>query len=772
MTTELRQNALHYHSTPIPGKLEIAATKPMATQVDLSLAYSPGVAAPCEEIAADPALVSRFTGRGNLVAVITNGTAVLGLGAIGPLAAKPVMEGKAVLFKKFSGINVFDIEVAERDPDLFVETVARLEPTFGGINLEDIKAPECFAIEEKLRDRLSIPVFHDDQHGTAIITAAAVLNGLRVVAKRIEAVRIAVSGAGAAGIACLDLLVRLGLEPANIVVCDSRGVIYQGREAGMDDRKARYAADTEVRTLAEAIEGADIFLGVSQPGVLTASMVERMAERPLIFALANPVPEILPEEARAVRPDAVIATGRSDYPNQVNNVLCFPYIFRGALDVGATTINEEMKLACVRALADLAIAEPDEEVAAVYAGQPLEFGPEYLIPKPFDPRLIVEIPLAVARAAMESGVASRPISDLRAYREQLERFVFRSGMLMKPVFDMARQSARRVVYAEGEEPRVLRAVQVVVDDGLAMPVLIGRREVVVNRIASLGLRLQLGRDFDLVDPQQYEHYERCWQAYHTLMRRRGVAPDLARMRVRTRSTVLGALLVHLNVADALICGTIGRYHKHLRHLIDILGLRDGVRQAAAMHAMILSKGTFFLCDTNVNTNPDSEQIAGMTLLAAQGVRRFGLAPKVALLSHANFGNSGSSSARKMAEAVALLHRLDPDLEVEGEMQADVALAETLRERVFPDSRLQGQANLLIMPNLDSANIAFNMVKMLGDGISVGPILMGINRPAHVLTPAATVRRIINMTALAVVEAGRESAAEQSAPPRQIATSPA
>ncbi|ROR32821.1 NADP-dependent malic enzyme [Inmirania thermothiophila] len=752
MPEDLREAALHYHRSPTAGKIEVTPTKPLSNQRDLALAYSPGVAAACEAIVADPAEAGRVTSRANLVAVVTNGTAVLGLGAIGPLAAKPVMEGKGVLFKKFAGIDVFDIEIDERDPERFVEIVASLEPTFGGINLEDIKAPECFEIERRLRERMRIPVFHDDQHGTAIIVAAAVLNALRVVEKRIEEVRLVASGAGAAGLACLDLLVSLGLRREHVIVCDRHGVIHRGREADMDPRKAEYAADTEARTLGEAIVGADIFLGLSAPGVLTQEMVARMAERPIILALANPVPEILPEEAKAVRPDAIIATGRSDYPNQVNNVLCFPFIFRGALDVGATTINEAMKIACVKAIANLALAEPSDIVVAAYGGQSLRFGPDYLIPKPFDPRLIVEIAPAVARAAMETGVATRPIEDFRAYRERLQQFVFKSGLVMKPIFECAKQDPKRIAFAEGEEPRVLQAVSQIVAEGLARPILIGRPSVIRSRIEQLGLRLVEGEHYELVNILDHPEYKSYWQQYHRIMERRGVSPDYARKIVRTRQTVIAALMVLRGAADALICGTTGRFHRHLKHVIDVLGRRPGVRQVATMNVLVLKQGTFFIADTYVNADPDAEEIAEITMLAAEEVQRFGIHPKVALLSHSNFGTSEAPSAQKMREALKILMRRAPHLEVEGEMHADAALSEAIRARIFPNSRLHGTANLLIMPTVDAANIAYNLLKVLGDGVAIGPILLGCAHPAHVLTPSATVRRIVNAAALAVVDA--------------------
>jgi malate dehydrogenase (oxaloacetate-decarboxylating)(NADP+) len=752
MAEDSRDDALEYHRLPTPGKIGIVATKPLATQRDLALAYSPGVAVASLAIAADPQQASSLTARANLVGVVTNGTAVLGLGAIGPLAAKPVMEGKAVLFKKFAGIDVFDIEIDERDPDKLVEVIAALEPTFGGINLEDIKAPECFAIEAKLRQRLKIPVFHDDQHGTSIIVGAAIRNGLRLIGKSLAEVRLVSSGAGAAAIACLDLLVDMGLPLENIIVTDKYGVVWRGRKEEMDPRKDRYAKETNARTLGEVIAGADIFLGLSAPDVLTPDMVAKMAARPLILALANPDPEIRPEAAKAVRPDAIIATGRTDYPNQVNNVLCFPFIFRGALDVGATVINEAMKLACVAALADLALAEPSDVVAAAYGDASLTFGPDYLIPKPFDPRLILEIAPAVAKAAMESGVATRPIGDLEAYRQRLSQFVFRSGLLMKPVFDRARSEPKRLVYAEGEDERVLRAVQQVVDDGLARPIIIGRRDVVLKRIEKLNLRLALGKTVTLVDPEDDPRYHEYWTLYHSLMERKGVSPDFARGLVRTRASVIAALMVRRGEADAMLCGAIGQYHRHLRHLIDILGLVPGASAPAALSVLITPKGTFFLCDTHVVDDPSAEQLAEMTLRAADAVRRFGVPPKVALLSHSDFGSADSPSARKMRQALALLRQRAPALEVEGEMHADAALSEEIRRRIFPNALLNGVANLLIMPNLDAANITFNSLRVLADGQPVGPILLGVNGAAHIVAPSITVRGLINMTAIAVYDA--------------------
>ncbi len=752
MTDSKDTAALNYHEQPKPGKLEVVATKPLATQRDLALAYSPGVAAACREIVDSPAAASRYTSRGNLVGVVSNGTAVLGLGPIGPLASKPVMEGKAVLFKKFAGINVFDIEIDETDPDKMIDIIASLEPTFGAINLEDIKAPECFQVERELRRRMNIPVFHDDQHGTAIVSGAAIFNGLRVVGKELSRVKLVSTGGGAAGIACLDLLVSMGLRPENITLIDRIGVVFKGRVEEMDPQKARYAIDTGARTLDEVIDGADIFLGLSAPGVLTPEMVGRMAERPIIMALANPEPEISPDQVKAVRPDAVIATGRSDYPNQVNNVLCFPFIFRGALDVGATTINEEMKIACVKAIADLAKAESSEVVASAYRGQDLTFGPEYLIPKPFDPRLIVEIAPAVARAAMDSGVATRPIEDFSAYGEELNRFVFRSGMLMKPIFERAKRHPKRLVYTEGESRRVLRAVQVVVDEGLARPILIGRPEVIDSRVEKLGLRLKVDRDYDICNPEEDPRYETYWRTFHKIMERKGVAPDAARTIVRTNTTVIAALMVYRGEADTMICGTYGQYTWHLKYIVDVLGLAEGVGNASALSTLILPSGTFFFCDTHINPDPSVHELVEMTGMACHAVRRFGVTPKVALLSYSNFGSVKSATAEKMAEATRLLGESLPELEVDGEMHADTALNEELRLRIFPNSRLSGQANLLIFPTLDAANTAFNLAKALGKGISVGPILLGAAKPVHIVTPSITVRGIVNMSAVAVVDA--------------------
>ena len=750
MPQDLREASLRYHREPTPGKIAIAPSKPLANQRDLALAYSPGVAAACDAIVADPAAAAELTARANLVAVITNGTAVLGLGAIGPLAAKPVMEGKAVLFKKFAGIDVFDIEVAATDPDRFVDVVAALEPTFGGINLEDIKAPECFEIERKLRDRMQIPVLHDDQHGTAIIVAAAVLNGLRLTGKDIGQIRLVTSGAGAAALACVNLLVSIGLPAAHVTLTDIHGVVYRGRPEDMDEYKSIYAQDTAARQLADVIGGADIFLGLSAPNVLSPAMVQTMADRPLILALANPDPEILPEDARAARADCIIATGRSDYPNQVNNVLCFPFIFRGALDVGATAINEAMKIACVHALADLAMQESSDVVAQAYGGEHAGFGPDYLIPRPFDPRLIVELAPAVARAAMASGVATRPITDFDAYEQRLSQFVFRSGLLMKPIFGQARRDRRRLVYAEGEDERVLRAAQAVLDERIGTPVLIGRPDVVNTRVARLGLRFRPGQDCELVDPEDDPRYRDYWTLYHEIMARKGVSPAAARTIVRASSTVIAALMLRRGEADAMICGTVGRFADHLGHVSDIIGLRDGVRALSAASVLIMPKGTIFLADAYVTPDPDAEEIFEMTLLAAAEVRRFGVEPKVALLSHSNFGSRDTPSGAKMRAALRLLHARAPDLEVEGEMHGDAAIDETIRQRVFPDSRLTGQANLLIMPSLDAANIAFNLLKTLGDGLAIGPILIGAAQPAHVLTTSVTARGILNMSAYAAV----------------------
>ncbi len=752
MAENLRDAALFYHRYPKPGKLEVAATKPLGNQRDLALAYSPGVAAACDAIVEDPQQAAQVTARANLVGVVTNGTAVLGLGAIGPLASKPVMEGKAVLFKKFAGIDVFDIEVDELDVDKFVDIVAALEPTFGGINLEDIKAPECFEIERRLRERMKIPVFHDDQHGTAIIVAAAVYNGLRLVKKDLAEVKLVTSGAGAAALACLNQLVSLGIKRENIWVTDIAGVVYEGRTEQMDPLKATYAQATDARTLAEVIEDADVFMGLSAPGVLKPEMVKKMAKDPLILALANPTPEIMPEEAKEARPDAIIATGRSDYPNQVNNVLCFPFIFRGALDVGATTINEEMKLACVKAIADLAMAEQSEVVAKAYGDGERSFGADYLIPRPFDPRLMLEISPAVAKAAMDSGVATRPIEDFGAYCQKLAEFVFRSGLVMKPVFERAKQNPKRLIYAEGEDERVLRAAQVVVDDQVARPTLVGRPEVVATRIQRLGLRLTQGEDYDIINPEKDDRFNLYWKTYHELMERKGISPDAAKTIIRTNTTAIAAIAVHLGDADAMICGVSGRYARHLNQISNVLGKGPEVHDFSALSLLIMPHGTFFIADTYVSNNPDTTEIVEMTVLAASHVRRFGIEPKVALLSHSNFGTRDSDNVNKMRDAVAILHERYPDLEVEGEMHADSALNPDIRDRVFPNSRLEGAANLLIMPTLDAANISFNLVKSMGEGLSVGPILIGCAAPAHILTPSVTSRGVVNMSAVAVVDA--------------------
>jgi malate dehydrogenase (oxaloacetate-decarboxylating)(NADP+) len=750
---DLREAALEYHRLPTPGKISVVPTKAMATQRDLALAYSPGVAEACLAIADDPRQADELTARSNLVAVVTNGTAVLGLGNIGPLAGKPVMEGKGCLFKKFAGIDVFDIELAEDDPDALIETIARMEPTFGGINLEDIKAPECFYIEKKLRERMKIPVFHDDQHGTAIVAAAAILNGLQHVGKDIREVKLVASGAGAAALACLDLIVSLGLKPGNIVVTDAKGVVYIGRTEGMDDNKARYAVETNARTLAQVMPGADIFLGLSAGGVLKPDMVKGMARDPLIFAMANPTPEIMPEDALAVRPDAVIGTGRSDYPNQINNVLCFPFIFRGALDCGATTINEEMKLAAVRAIAALAHAEIPEVVAQAYGAAGLRFGGDYLIPKPFDPRLIEVVAPAVAQAAADSGVARRPIADTEAYRQKLGRFVYQSGSAMQPVFAAAKVSPKSVIYAEGEDERVLRAAQVVVDEGIARPLLLGRPEVMARRIAEFGLRLQPGENcafINLLDPAVYGD---AAETYYQLRRRDGISRALARAEMRSRSTLLAATMLRMGAADAMLCGTFGRTSDHLQAVRDVVGLREGAATLAVMQMLMLPEHQLFICDTHVNRDPSAEQVADITLLAAEEVRRFGLTPRVALLSHSSFGSSDAPSARKMRQAAELVRARDPQLAVEGEMRGDASLSQGILDQEFPDSGFAGPANVLVMPNVDAANISYNLLRMAaGHGITVGGILLGAAKPAHVLTPSATVRRIVNMTALAAVDA--------------------
>ncbi|BBN89683.1 MULTISPECIES: NADP-dependent malic enzyme [Azospira] len=757
MEKDLREAALEYHRLPTPGKIAVRPTKGLTNQRDLALAYSPGVAYACEEIVANPNAVDEMTSRGNLVGVVTNGTAVLGLGNIGPLAAKPVMEGKGCLFKKFAGIDVFDIEISENDPDKLIDMIAALEPTLGGVNLEDIKAPECFYIEEKLKERMSIPVFHDDQHGTAIISAAAMLNGLKVIGKDIASVKVVCSGAGAAAISCLNLWCELGIKRENVTVCDSKGVIYVGRDAKMEATKARYAQETSARTLADAIVGADIFLGLSAAGVLKAEMVKQMAKDPLIFALANPTPEIMPELAKEVRPDAIIATGRSDYANQVNNVLCFPFIFRGALDVGAKRITEEMKLACVKAIAALAQEEVSDEVAMAYQGQQLTFGPEYLIPKPFDPRLISIIAPAVARAAMESGVATRPIVDMDAYRDKLKEFNTHTGVGMRAVFSAAKQGeASRVIYAEGEDERVLRAIQVILEERLAKPILVGRPEVIEARLQKIGSKLKAGEHFEVVNPNYDERYKECWSAYHQLMKRRGVTIDIAKMRLRSDNTIIGAMLVKLGYADALICGMSGRFAHHLRQVEEVIGKAAGHNTLAAMNHLLLPNRALFLCDTHVNENPDAQQLADIAVMAAETVRSFGITPKVALLSHSNFGSSQSASARKMSEAADIARAKAPDLEIDGEMHGDSALSEEIRLQSDPESPLKGEANVLVMPNLDAANISYNLLKMTGgEGVTIGPILMGVAKPVHVLTATATVRRLVNMTALAVVDAKKQ-----------------
>ncbi|MDN3921392.1 NADP-dependent malic enzyme [Roseateles violae] len=748
----LREAALDYHRTPTRGKISVTPTKALSNQRDLSLAYSPGVAYPCLDIEQDPALAADYTSRANLVGVITNGTAVLGLGDIGPLAAKPVMEGKGCLFKKFAGIDVFDIELAERDPDKLVEIIAAMEPTLGGVNLEDIKAPECFYIEKQLRERMNIPVFHDDQHGTAIISAAALLNGLELVGKAIDKVKLVTSGAGAAAIACLDVMVGLGVARENIFVVDSKGVIREGRGDKLDESKQRYCQRTTATTLAEVVAGADVFLGCSAAGVLTQDMVKTMADKPIILALANPEPEIRPELAKAVRPDCIIATGRSDYPNQVNNVLCFPYIFRGALDCGATKITEEMKLACVREIADLAKAETSDEVAAAYAGEELAFGPDYLIPKPFDSRLILRIAPAVARAAEASGVATRPIKDLDAYRHELTRFVYQTSMFMRPVFAAAKANPARVIYAEGEEERVLRAVQVVLDEGLARPTLIGRPEVIAMRIQRAGLRLKLGQDVAVIDPDNDARFRLYWETYHRRMSRQGVTPEMAKAAVRRSNTTIGALAIKLGDADAMICGMVGRFDHHLEHVADLIGLREGAHCFATMNAVMMERGTLFLTDTFVNDMPDAEQLAEIATMAVEELQRFGLPPKVAFVSHSMFGSSKRPSALRMRRAQELFAQAHPHIESDGEMHGDAALSEAVRQGFLPDSRLKGSANLLVLPTLDAANILFNVLKMTaGQGVTVGPILLGTAAPVHILTPSATVRRIVNMTALAVAD---------------------
>lgn len=762
MDPRFRQAALEYHEFPRPGKLQITATKSLVNQRDLALAYSPGVAAACEEIEQDPTTSFRYTARGNLVGVVTNGTAVLGLGNIGPLAAKPVMEGKAVLFKKFAGIDVFDIEINETDPDKLIEIIASLEPTFGGINLEDIKAPDCFKVERALRSRMNIPVFHDDQHGTAIVVGAAILNGLEVLGKKVNEVKLVTSGAGAAALACLDLLVELGLPIENIYVTDIDGVVHLGREKGMDSDKAIYAKETSARTLAEIIEGADVFLGLSAGNVVSQDMVKSMAPKPLILALANPTPEILPERILEVRSDAVICTGRTDYPNQVNNVLCFPFIFRGALDVGATTITKEMEIAAVRAVAELARKEQSEVVTKAFHSQNLSFGPEYLIPKPFDPRLIVHIAPAVAKAAMESGVATRPIADLDAYKEQLQQFVYHSGTFMKPIFAIAKRCASespetsRIVFAEGEDERVLRAVQVVVDEGLCRPILIGRPAVIERRIERFGLRLKRDVDFGLINPEYDERYKEYWKAYHELTSRKGVTESYAKIEMRRRHTLIGSVMIEKGHADGMICGTFGTHPLHLHYVDQVIGLRKGCETYGAMNGLMLPNRQVFLVDTHVNYDPTAEQVAEITLMAAEEMMRLGVQPKAALLSHSNFGSSNQPSAVKMREALNILRNIAPWLEVDGEMHGDCAIDESVRTAVIGNSTLTGEANLLVCPNMDSANIAYNLLKSAaGNGVAVGPILLGAAKPVHILTASATVRRIVNMAALCVLDANSE-----------------
>ena len=760
---DFKQAALEYHRLSPPGKIKVAPTKPMLTQRDLALAYSPGVAYACEAIVENPTSASELTARGNLVAVVTNGTAVLGLGNIGPLAGKPVMEGKGVLFQKFAGIDVFDIEIDETDPDKLVDIIASLEPTFGGINLEDIKAPECFIVERKLRERMNIPVFHDDQHGTAIIVGAAVVNALEVVGKKIGDVKLATSGAGAAGIACLDMLVALGLKPENILAFDRDGVIYTGRP-NLDPDKARYARDTDKRSLAEIVDGADIFLGLSAGGILKPEMVATMADKPIILALANPNPEISPADAKAVRPDAIIGTGRSDYPNQVNNALCFPYIFRGALDVGATVINEAMKVACVHAIANLARREASD-LGSAYGDDVPCFGPEYLIPRPFDPRLLVEVAAAVAQAAMDSGVALRPIADMWAYREKLGQFVYRTSLMMKPVYDRARADQKRVVYAEGEEETVLRAVQTVIDEGLAFPILIGRPEVIDARIQRLGLRMRAGVDFELTNQNDDPRFNDYWQHYHALTARRGVTPAAAKNLMRSRPTLIASVMVARGEADALITGIVGRFHKKLGYVRSMIPLDPGVQSTSAMTGVINNQGAYFFLDTHVQDDPTAEQIAEATLQAAYRLKLFGIEPRIALLSHSNFGSHETPGSLKMRKVRELLLKRKPDLNVDGEMQGDTAWDEVLRNRIMPGSTLSGRANLFVLPNLDAANIAYNMVRVVTDGVAIGPILMGISKPVHILTTSATPRRVINMTAIAAVDAQirQQREAERSGP---------
>jgi len=756
MDEQLRRSALRYHRYPSPGKLSITATKGLTNQRDLALAYSPGVAAACEEIVNEPANADIYTGRANLIGVVTNGTAVLGLGAIGPLASKPVMEGKAVLFKKFAGIDVFDLEINETDELQLIEIIASLEPTFGGINLEDIKAPECFRIEKELRKRLNIPVFHDDQHGTAIIVAAAFINALKVVGKELHDVKLVCSGAGAAALACLKLLVQMGLPSENIYVADLHGVVYQGREIEMDEIKAQFAQDTPDRTLDDLMINADVFLGLSAANVLSEEMVMKMGDNPVILALANPDPEIHPDIVKKARPDAIMATGRSDFPNQVNNVLCFPFIFRGALDVGATEINDAMKLAAVRAIAELAREEQSDVVAMAYENLEMKFGPKFFIPKPFDPRLIVRIAPAVARAAMSSGVATRPIDDFHAYTDRLTQFVYHSGIIMKPVFLAAKQNPKRVVYCEGEDDRVLRAVQIVVDEGIARPILIARPNVLNERIEKAGLRIRPHQDFEVLDPNADSRIEGYWKQYYEIMQRKGISKAYATREASRRTTLIGALMVNNGDADAMLCGTIANFDIHLRYINEVIGLRSNAGRYATMNVLILPGRTIFVCDTYVNINPDAEEIADIAIMAAEEVRRFGVVPNVALLSHSNFGTSKDISAKKMSLARELILRRDPTLNVEGEMHGDAALDEKIRQSIFPNSQISGEANLLVMPNLDAANIAFNLMKVTaGEGITVGPILLGSKKVVNILTPTATVRRLVNMSALCSVDANSD-----------------
>ena len=747
----LKDMALHYHQFPRPGKLQVTATKPLGNQRDLALAYSPGVAFACTAIEENPAEARNLTNRGNLVAVVSNGTAVLGLGSIGPLASKPVMEGKAVLFKQFAGLDVFDIEVNETDPEKLADIVIALEPTFGAINLEDIKAPDCFIVEERCREKMNIPVFHDDQHGTAIVVGAALINGIKVVGKKIEDVRMVSTGGGAAGIACLNLMMRMGLKRENITLVDHVGVVYEGRTEEMNPHKAAFAQATEGRSLGDVIDGADIFLGLSAGGILKPAMVKRMADSPLILALANPDPEIMPDVAKEVRPDAVIATGRSDFPNQVNNVLCFPFIFRGAIDAGATVINEEMKIAAVHAIADLAEAESSEVVAKAYAGEELVFGPEYLIPKPFDLRLIMEVAPAVAKAAMDTGVAERPIEDFDAYREQLGQFIFRSGMLMKPIFDRVRRSGKRIVFAEGEDERVLRAARVIIDEEIGMPILIGRPEVIAKRVDRYGLRLQEGTDYEICNPENDPRFDQYWKFYLSKAERSGITPDAAKTIIRTNTTVIAACMLAQGEADAMICGIQGRFHWHLRYVMGIVGKAEGVRDVSTLNTLVLPSGTYFFCDTHVTYEPGSEELVEMTLMAAREMGRFGIEPRVALLSHSDMGSSDTPSSLKVRRAAEILREEHPELMVEGEMHADSALDENLRNRIFPNSRLKGQTNLFILPNLDAAHISFSMIRKIADGLVIGPILLGAAKPVHVLNSSVTARGLVNMAAVAIAE---------------------